>query len=446
LTDELFEAWAPEPGVANGWNRASATHLLRRAGFGPEPGDVTRALETGFEGTFAALVDGDDHDPRLLSGADHLLATGSIELLQSWWTSLLLDGRAALRERVALMWHDVFATSHAKVDDVRMMHAQNQVFRTLGLGDFRELMHAVAKDPAMLVWLDGDDNRRGQPNENFARELMELFCLGIGNYSERDVQEAARAFSGWGTAGRSFVDRPEQHDEGLKRIFGQQGAFDGTDAVNLVLDHPACSRHVARRLLEEFLHPEPTEEETGALARFLVAHDWNVGEAIAHVLQSARFFSPRARRSRIAGPVEIVAISTRALGARVPPKLLVRVCEELGQSLFRPPSVKGWDGGERWIQASTWIARHNRLGSLASAHLDRSGDVRVDLAAAFAEVVSPLTHANVAQAVTGVLLPDGVPDDYRIVLVRAAKRAEDVDHALAVVTRLVVTSPEYHLI
>ena len=296
MKNDVFEEWVPSSRGPLSWNRASATHLLRRAGFGPTPGDVEEALAAGFEGTLARLLDDEPHDERRLSGAQHLLATGSQESLQGWWTSLILDGRARLAERAALMWHNLFATSNAKVDDVRLMHAQNQLFRTDGLGDFRALLHAVAKDPAMLAWLDGDDNRRGQPNENFAREIMELFCLGIGNYDERDVREAARAFSGWGTEGRSFLNRPEHHDTGVKQIFGQRGTFDGNAVVNLVLAHPACARHIAGRVLREFLHPQPTAEETSALARFLVAHDWNIKSTIAHVLRSERFFAPRAPR------------------------------------------------------------------------------------------------------------------------------------------------------
>ena len=177
-----------------------------------------------------------------------------------------LAGGAPLRERMTLVWHDLFATSNDKVDDVRLMHAQNELFRTQGLGDFRALLHALARDPAMLVWLDGDSNRRGHANENFAREVLELFALGIGNYGERDIQEAARAFSGWGTEGRASVFRAAHHDDGEKTLFAQTGRWSSDDALDLILAQPACARHVARVLLgiDPAANPGAGMIETGA--------------------------------------------------------------------------------------------------------------------------------------------------------------------------------------
>jgi uncharacterized protein (DUF1800 family) len=221
-----------------------------------------------------------------------------------------------------------------------------------------------------------------------------------------------------------------------------RGAFEGDDALDLVLAHEACPRHVARRLLEELVHPHPTLEETEELARFLGANDWAIGRAIERVLRSELFFSPRARRSRIAGPIEIAVATVRALGARVAPKRIARAAEECGQSPFRPPSVKGWDGGPSWIQASAWIARHNALAALARAHVEEDGEAQVDLRAAFGD---PQRASDVPGAVTSALLPDGVEASYAEVLERAARDAADTDEALALVTALVVTSPEYHL-
>ncbi len=436
----VFESWRPKGGD---WDRAAATHLFRRAGFGPRPGEVERALADGFETTLERVLANTAHDRRLRRGAHALLAAGDVETLQGWWVSLLVDDGAQLTERMCLLWHDHFATSDAKVDDVRLMHRQNEIFRELGLGDFRAMLHALAKDPAMLVWLDGNANKTGSPNENFAREIMELFCLGIGNYTERDVQEAARAFTGWGTAGRSFEYHAENHDAGGKEIFGRRGNFGGEDVVELVLAHEACPRHVAQKLLEELVHPEPTGEEVQSLARFLVSSDWEIGRAVEHVLRSALFFSPRARRSRIAGPVEISVSTVRALGARVAPVRVARTAEEGGQSLFRPPSVKGWDGGPSWIQASSWIARHNALAALAGAHGGGSDEAEVDLRAAFG---GPESVGEVPGAVTEHLLPDGVDGGYFDVLERTARAAGGMDEALSLVTALVLTSPEYHLI
>ena len=240
-----LSAWRPRRGE---WDREAAAHLWERAGFGPAPGALERALEQGLEATLAELLQPAGHATGAVEAARHLLPLQSIDALAGWWMGLILADGDPLRERVTLMWHDHFATSQAKVGDVRLMHRQNELMRELGLGDFRALMHALSTDPAMLVWLDGDANKRGEPNENFARELMELFGLGIGNYSEQDVQEAARAFTGWGTRGRSFALREGDHDPGTKQLFGERGRFRGEDAIRLVLEQPACARHIARLL------------------------------------------------------------------------------------------------------------------------------------------------------------------------------------------------------
>jgi len=254
------------PGVDGPWDRAAAAHLLDRAGFGAGPGELDAAVERGFEATLAGLFEPAGHDRALREGIRSLLGNGDVETLQAWWMALMLGGGDPLSERLALHWHDWFATSHDKVDDVRMMHAQNELFRSRGAGDFRELLHAVTVDPAMLVWLDGDDNRRGHPNENFAREVMELFALGIGNYTERDVLEAARGLTGMGTAGRAYRFRERHHDAGPKTIFGRTGDFDGPGTVDLVLAQPACARHVARGLLDRFLSADLDDRTVDALA------------------------------------------------------------------------------------------------------------------------------------------------------------------------------------
>ena len=313
-----LSAWRPRRGE---WDREAAAHLWERAGFGPAPGALERALEQGLEATQAELLQPAGHATGAVEAARHLLPLQSIDALAGWWMSLILADGDPLRERVTLMWHDHFATSQAKVADVRLMHRQNELMRELGLGDFRALMHALSTDPAMLVWLDGDANKRGEPNENFARELMELFGLGIGNYSEQDVQEAARAFTGWGTRGRSFALREGDHDPGTKQLFGESGRFRGEDAIRLVLEQPACARHIARRLLKEFVHPTPESSEVDALAESLVDNDWDIERTLAGLLASELFFSERARRARMPRPSPLRARSPpsqRPQGAPAP--------------------------------------------------------------------------------------------------------------------------------
>lgn len=440
MSSRFVRPWRPR---AADWDRAAATHLLRRAGFGPALGEVERALEDGYDATLARVFEPAGHDPALLGGIQGLLALERIDLLAAWWMSLVLEGGAPLDERLTLFWHDHFATSHEKVDDVRMMHRQNTVLRERGAGGFRELLHAIAKDPAMLVWLDGNENKRGQANENFAREVMELFGLGIGNYTERDVQEAARAFTGWGTSGRGYVFRDDDHDPGTKEIFGERGAYRGEDVVELVLDHPACARHVARRLLKEFCVASPSEADVDAVAAELVRRDWQVRSTVRTILASEGFWSDEVRRSRIAGPVELIASSVRALGARVAPARAAEAADHMGQALFRPPTVKGWDGGRTWINAGTWVARHNLLSDLARAHTDDVEGVRVDLAEAFD---GPRSASAAARRAVEVLTPDLVGTPFADRIESAAREARDLDRALVVSTALVLTSPEYQLV
>ena len=433
LEQDRFRPWQP---AEREWNRAAAQHLFRRAGFGAGPARIRRALEDGFAATLEELLARDSHEERLQRGIHALLPAQDSAALASWWMSLILGNGAPLRERMVLLWHDHFATSDAKVDDARMMFAQNDLFRRVGLGDFRELLRGVAKDPAMLVWLDGDQNRAGQPNENFARELLELFGLGLGNYTERDIQEAARAFTGWGTQGRSFVFRPVHHDGGTKEIFGTRGELSGDDAIDLVLSHPACARHIARRLLAEFVHPDPERIWVDELARRLVQADWNLRATVELVLRSELFFSEPARRSRIAGPVELCAATVLTLGGagrEIAPRALVEACASMGQALLRPPSVKGWDGMRNWIDAGTWVARHNLFRSLTE---------NADLQAAFG---SPGRREDVPRAVLECLLPEQTGGALAALLQSASHETENVDEALRLVTALVLTSPEYQL-
>ena len=420
------------------WNRASAAHLLRRAGFGAGRERLESALADGLETTVERLLAQREHDERLVRGVRSVLALEDVDGLAAWWMALVLRDRAPLVERMALMWHDHFATSNDKVRDVRLMHGQVQLFRERGLGDFRALLHAVARDPAMLVWLDGNSNEKGHPNENFAREVLELFALGIGNYDERDIQEAARAFSGWGVEGRRFVIRPHRHDDGEKELFGRRGRLDGEGAIDAILEHPACARHVARRLLEEMMHPAPTAAEITEWAAVLVAEEWSVERTLARLLRSELFFSPRARRSRIAGPVELVARLAIELELSVVPARAAKAVQEMGQSLFRPPSVEGWKGGRTWIHSGSWLARHNHLTAAAS---DPAQTERI--AAALGDPDDP--HA-VAASLAERLLPDGAEPRLVALLERAASEPEDAEEGLRRATALALTAPEVHLV
>lgn len=419
------------------WDDAAAAHVLRRIGFGACLETLRAAVERGFEGTVAELEGRRAHDPAFMGkSVERLLSLGDLASLQSRWMALILGDGAPLLERVTLMWHGHFATSNSKVGDVRLMHRQNEIFRSHGLGDFRELFHRAAKDPAMLVWLDGNQNRVGSPNENFAREVMELFGLGIGGgYTENDIQEAARAFSGWSVVGREFVFRKEHHDRGEKTIFGRGGVFTGEDAIERVLEHPECPNWIARRLLSTFVTHEPKRVDVERFGKALVAEEWNIGRTLGRIFRDPIFMAPGTRRSRISSPVELVALVSLSTKSELTPLDAVRAAGVMGQTLFMPPTVKGWDGGRSWIDPGTWVARHNMLTDFALAK-------GLDGAAAFGKV----KRSEAVDAVLAVLMPEGVESEMREALEAAAASAHSDGHAVHKVAALVLTSPEYHLV
>jgi uncharacterized protein (DUF1800 family) len=263
MTRELLNPLAPHEFAESSWNRHDAAHLLRRARVGASRRDIDQALADGPAAAIERLLAVQEESPEFLARDEALrkLAGNSGDLgdLQSWWAHRLLESANPLVEKMALFWHGHFATSNAKVQSLDEMAAQNDLFRRHALGNFRELLHDVSRDVAMLNWLDGNANRRRQPNENFARELMELFSLGVGNYSEKDIQEAARAFSGWHVRNGEFWFNAIQHDTSEKAVFGQTGNFDGDDVVELCLKQEAAPRFLATKLLRFFVTPSPSD-------------------------------------------------------------------------------------------------------------------------------------------------------------------------------------------
>jgi uncharacterized protein (DUF1800 family) len=367
-------------GAARRLDAGEARHLLRRLCFGAAPGEVDGLVgrargEVVEELVATARTAPVDDDVRLL------LPAGEIEHLSAWWLDAMLGAPGArLRERLALVWHDHFATSHAKVQDVHLMYGQNRLLRTQGLGDFRVLLHAVVVDPAMLVWLDGVENRKGHPNENLARELMELFALGIGTYTEADVLEAARGLSGWTVRQRRAHFEARLFDDGEKRVLGRRGRLGLHEVVDTVVEQAAAPRWIAQRLWRAIHASEPTPDELDAAARELVAVDWDVGRLLVWLATRDRFHAAVERDTRLSSPVEYVVRAQLELGTRLAPIAVSRAAARMGQALFRPPSVKGWDGGRAWFTSTAWIARQRFAAALAQAADERPVEaVRVAL-------------------------------------------------------------------
>ncbi len=385
------ETWAPyEPDPLEPWNLRRVVHLHRRAGLGATWSEIQRDLAAGPTDAVARLLEGKrtegvppdfERTAKLL--ADTAAASGEPARLQAWWLWRMLFTPDPLGERLALCWHNHFATSNAKVMDLAAMRRQNELFRVHGRARFAELLRALSHDPALLVWLDAQANRAEHPNENLARELMELFTIGVGHYTERDVKEAARALTGFRlTAAGAFQECAEHHDAGEKTILGRRGSWSGDDLVGLLLEHPALARRPARRLCELFLNEEVrTSALEESLAEELRAHDLDLGHGVALVLRSRVFFSRANLGGTVLGPVQLVVGAVRALENLDPPPSMLLLAEwtaRLGQSPFYPPTVFGWDGGQAWISTGTLIVRARFATELASGMLAPRGTGPVD--------------------------------------------------------------------
>lgn len=369
-TPGLFDPYIPS--AAEPWNTRRAGHLLRRAGFGAAPGTLTSTLAKSPAQAVSDLFNYDpDTDPLndLLAQLQGFVTFKEIKSVQEWCFFRMLNSTHPLQEKLMLFWHNRFATSAGKVDFPQLMHGQMELFRHQGLSRFRDLLDSVTRDPAMLVWLDGQYNHKGKPNENYAREVMELFTLGINSYSETDVKQLARAVTGWQVNYNQSFFNKQNFDDGAKTIFGETAAFDSHSAVDLLLRQPRAGPHLSRRLLKEFVHPQPTDQMVQHYAQRLRDTQWDMKTVLAEMLSSRLFFSDWAYRSRIKSPIELTVGAVTALGGKVNTTFLNLQTTKMGQSILMPPNVKGWDGGESWINANTVMLRFNFGEAMATQRL-----------------------------------------------------------------------------
>jgi uncharacterized protein (DUF1800 family) len=378
-TSDLASPWAPfTPSRTSPWDLAAVAHLHRRAGFAAPRPILDRDLADGPDAAVQRLLRGEpttrdghttasEFDSQSDDMARRVGASASdLSRLQSTWILRLINTPHPLRERLTLFWHDHFATSNAKVRSPDLMRRQNALLRQYALGDFRALLRDMARDPAMLVWLDATTNRRAHPNENYAREVMELFALGRGQYAEKDIQEAARAFTGAFIQSDRYEELPAQHDDGPKTILGRTGHFHADDVAHILLDQPACAEYVCSKLYSHFLTDvePPPPQVIGPLAEAFRHSDYDIAVPVRLILASQRFFDPAFRAQRVKSPIELIVGTIRALEVHqptIPPDQLVTAADAMGQSLFLPPSVNGWDTGLAWLNTTTSLARTNFL-------------------------------------------------------------------------------------
>ncbi|MAF67393.1 MAG: DUF1800 domain-containing protein [Pirellulaceae bacterium] len=388
------------------WNEAKARHLLFRAGFGNTPEEMARLhaldprqavdLMVDFhkqpEPKFALTIESprprklvidraalaklkpEERKKRLQElrkqqGDSRRNEREQFVDLREWWIRRMVESPRQLEEKLVLFWHGHFATGYRTVQSSYAMYTQNELFRKHAAGNFGQMLKGIVHDPAMLRYLDNDKNVKQHPNENLAREIMELFSLGEGNYTEQDIKGAAHALTGYGFDRRSFefVFRANAHDEDEKTIFGRTGNWDGDDLVDLILEQPATARFIARKLFVFFVHEDPSQQTVEQLAAVLRENDYELAPMLKTLFLSQEFFAPAAMGTQIKSPVQLVVGALRSLNIKEANcTALLAATQEMGQELLQPPNVKGWDGGRAWINTNTLFSRHNFAAPLVT--------------------------------------------------------------------------------
>jgi uncharacterized protein (DUF1800 family) len=381
------------------WNYEKAAHLLNRIGFGGTPREIESAHAQGLDAILRQLVDARDEPEKMpapswahpqnlkeIRAALQALKEGSPERkdkmremqetqaaqildLRYWWLKRMMTAQNPLREKMTLFWHGHFATSIQKVNNCYWMWLQNETLRGNALGNFKSLTRQISRDPAMMIYLDLQESRKEHPNENWARELMELFTVGIGHYSEEDIRESARAFTGYrlDNTTQDFQFAANQHDNAQKTFMSKTGAWDGDDVVDILMEQPACAEFIATKLWRFFVEDEPARSVVLAVAARLRAEKYELRPVLREIFSSAEFFSKNAMHSRIKSPIEFLIQTAKFLEGDLPPSRVVQnAMVQMGQLLFAPPNVKGWDGGRTWISPSTLLFRYNFAGYLVN--------------------------------------------------------------------------------
>ncbi|MDE0593302.1 MAG: DUF1800 domain-containing protein [Dehalococcoidia bacterium] len=385
-------------------------HLMRRAGFGASRGRLDELVEQGYDETVENLLSAIDRPTRI---TDNLIRRYHPEYSGMMgnqspsgnWMYRMVSTDAPLREKVGLMWHGMFATGYSKLANGKVLHDQIRMFERHGMGSFKNLLMELSRDPAMIVWLDNSENHNGSVNENYGRELLELFSMGVGNYTEHDVKEAARAFTGWtignteymtlksardsvwpyGRLSFHFEYKEHDHDNGEKEFLGHKGNLNGEDIVDIICDQPATAAFLSRHMYSFFVADEPPvpewpykeprdPEAIAALSKVYFDSGYNVEEMLRFLFKSDFFKSEQARYQRVKSPAELVAGVLRLTGEFNRPKVDMNPTNlqstYMGQWLLNPPSVEGWHWGTEWIDSGALVERVNfaseRLGNIES--------------------------------------------------------------------------------
>ena len=432
-------------------------HLLRRAGFGANRDELEEYLAMGYEGAVETLLNPSDPDnmPDDLIRRYHVEQSELRDLPGSaaYWMYRMISTSCPMEEKIALFWHSLFATGYVKLNQARALLNQVDMFRRSGLGSFEELLVELSKDPAMIVWLDNNENHGSSINENFGRELLELFSMGIGNYTEDDVKECARAFTGWTLGNAEYMSiraakdsiwpygriawhfdyRREDHDDGEKTFLGETGRFNGEEIIAIIVKQEATARFVATRLFQFFGADEVTEAGEAVIEEMMATYfssGYQIRDMLRTLFHSGFFKSEDARFARVKGPVEMVVGAIRMAGNYQSPSLGIEKVSNtmffMGQGLLRPPTVDGWHEGAEWIDSGALVERVNFVAKELSDV--RSPGVRsiIDRLEANSDQ-GVLKPSDLADGCLDLLGPIQVSDETRSVLVDYASRHGDLD-------------------
>ena len=431
-------------------------HLMRRAGFSATRDELEEYVAKGYDAVVEELLHPvdpqnlpddlirryhtDQHEMRQLAGAG------------AYWMYRMITTRCPLEEKVALFFHSLFATGYSKLNQARVLANQIDMFRRFGLGSFRDLLIELSKDPAMIFWLDNNDNHDGAINENYGRELLELFAMGIGNYTEDDVKECARAFTGW-TIGNTdymavratkdsfspygriawfFEYRPEDHDDGEKTFLGETGRFNGEDIVDIVVRHPSTARFICTRLFQFFAADEVDEEGEQvikAMTKSYFDSNYEIRSVLRTLLTSEYFKSEKTRLARVKGPVELIIGAIRLAGSYREPTLAIEQVSQrstyMGQAMLNPPSVEGWHEGSEWIESGALMERIN-FGAKELGNVELPG-VRRTIERLATDNGGVLSPAEVVERCLDLLGPVEASEQTRASLTEHVKQRGDLD-------------------
>jgi len=481
------------------WNFTTAAHLLNRAGFSGPPAEIEKLADLGLAKAVSHFVDYEaipdstaapdwakpdpDREEKLLAARrapeeerrkmfqeqQQSQRERSLEL-RAWWFQRMAHGPRPLQEKLVLFWHGHFATSLEKVRDAYLMWQQNELFRAYACGNWLEMLIAVAKDPAMLIWLDQAQSRKQHPNENFAREVMELFALGEGNYTEQDITEGARALTGWSydRLNQKFIARPFFHDNGEKTIFGKQGNFDGKDFLEMIVAKPQAARFITSKIWTFFAGEPPPDKLAEALAQEFRDTGNSFKPVLRTIFLSEDFYSPSMIRNQVKSPVQWLVGSVRVLERELPPpRACLALTRNLGQDLFAPPNVKGWDGGLSWINTSTLLTRYNQAATLVDGDVSQFAPMlagkngtpipqierrlqnvrlaKLDVKKLFMDKERSNPDALIAALEKRLLQDKLKPKQEKVLRDFLEAQAELTDEHLRGAIRLVMSTPEYQL-